>query len=64
MGLLSIFCGTIFSILALIFGFLGKAKSDNEGAPQRGMAMAGIIIGGITLAISVLLFIIRMAAGY
>jgi hypothetical protein len=49
----------IGSILALIFGMVGKNQIDNSGGAQsgRGMAVAGIVLGWVGIGI-LLLFIL------
>lgn len=47
----------ILGILALILGFIGLQRA-NAGARHRGMAIAGLVLGGIDLVI----FIILLAA--
>lgn len=49
----------IGSILALIFGMVGKSQIDNSGGAQsgRGMAIAGIVLGWVGVGI-LLLFIL------
>lgn len=51
-------------VAAVIMGFIGRAQIDRSGGTQRGrgMALAGIITGGIGAAIG-LLFIILWLAG-
>ena len=43
----------IGSVLALIFGYIGKSQIDNSGDTQdgRGMAIAGIVLGWIGVAV-------------
>lgn len=47
------------SILALIFGYKGKREIDNSNGYQqgRGMAIAGIVLGWIAIAIALLLIV-------
>lgn len=50
----------ILAILAIIFGGVGLRKS-NQGAPGKGMAIAGLVLGVIMLAILVVLTILGQA---
>jgi hypothetical protein len=54
----------IGSVLALIFGYIGKSQIDNSGDTQdgRGMAVAGIVLGWIGVAVLVIV-LIAIAAG-
>ena len=54
----------IGSILALVFGYIGKNQIDNSGDTQdgRGLAIAGIVLGWIGVA-ALVLFGIAIAAG-
>lgn len=51
------------SILALIFGYIGKGQIDSSGGTQsgRGMAIAGIVLGWIGIG-GLILFIIAIVA--
>lgn len=55
----------IGSILALIFGYIGRNQIDRSGGTQtgRGMAIAGIALGWIGVTF-ILLMIVAMAAGW
>jgi hypothetical protein len=52
------------SVLALIFGYVGKSQIDKSGGTQdgRGLAIAGIVLGWIGVAV-LIVFIIAVAAG-
>lgn len=57
LGILSLFAylgSLVLGILAVIFGFIGLRKAAALGGQKRGMALAGIILGFIGLAISFL----------
>lgn len=58
----------ILSILALVFGMIGKKEIDASAGTQggRGMAIAGIVLGwvGIGFALIGLLFIIILGASF
>jgi hypothetical protein len=47
----------IGSVLALVFGYMGKNQIDQSGGAQtgRGMAIAGIVLGWIGVALLVLM---------
>lgn len=65
-GILSLTCcGPITGIVALITGFMGKNNADTN--PQqyggRGLALAGMIMGGISLVLTVLYVIFVVIIG-
>ena len=45
--------GVVLGILGVIFGALGLSKA-NQGAPNKGLAMAGLILGAIAVVGSIL----------
>ena len=56
------FCG-IPSIIAIVLGFLAMSETKRTGQDGHGMALAGVIIGVIGLALAVLTWI-ASAAGH
>ncbi|MDE0863097.1 MAG: DUF4190 domain-containing protein [Rubripirellula sp.] len=58
-GILSItMCGTFAAIPAIICGHIGIKKADRGEASGRGMAMAGMIMGYVSLVLTVLVIAI------
>ena len=58
-GILSLLlCGPIAAIPAIICGHIGMKKADRGEASGRGMAMAGMIMGYVSLVLTVLLIAI------
>ena len=53
----------IGSVLGVIFGIIALNQIKSTGQPGRGMALAGLIIGGITTAFAVVLFFIVIIVG-
>ncbi len=51
------FCG-VASVLALVFGYMAKSQIRQRGEGGSGMATAGIVLGWIGVAASVLLTIV------
>jgi hypothetical protein len=53
----------IGSILALVFGYVAKGQIDRSGGRQtgRGMAIAGIVLGWIGVAVAVILIVFAIA---
>lgn len=66
-GILSIICcgSFIFGIAAVILGFLGRKEiNESNGAKKgAGMAMAGLILGAVGIAVSLLYWILVIAGG-
>ena len=58
-GLVFYACG-VPSILALVFGYMARGQIDRDPATQggRGMALAGIIMGWIGVAIFVIFWVV------
>jgi len=61
-SLLGLLCA-IGSILGLIFGFVALGQINKTGQGGRGMAMAGIIIGAISLVLGIVIGIIFAMSG-
>lgn len=51
------------SVLALVFGYIGKSQIDRSGGREtgRGMAIAGIVLGYVGLAVLVVVVILGLA---
>jgi hypothetical protein len=64
---LMFFCGLGFlpAVAALILGFVGRSQINQSGGTQggSGMALTGIITGGVAIALSVIVFIIVLSTG-
>ncbi len=65
LGILGFCSGSITGILGVIFGIvaLNQIKNSVEPMGGRGMAIAGIITGGISLAIYIIYFIFMLIIG-
>jgi Domain of unknown function (DUF4190) len=50
-------------ILGLIFGFVALGQIKQTGQGGRGMAIAGIVIGGVAIAVITALGILRVVVG-
>lgn|SRR5215475_7719014 len=63
-GLVFYVCG-VASILALVFGYMARGQIDRDPANQggRGMAIAGIIMGWIGVAIFVIFWVVIIIVG-
>jgi phosphotransferase system glucose/maltose/N-acetylglucosamine-specific IIC component len=53
----------IGSVLGVVFGIIALNQIKNTGQPGRGMALAGIIIGGVTAALTVVIFFFVIIVG-
>jgi hypothetical protein len=58
----TIWIPVVLGILAIVFGALGISKTNKQGAPQKGLAIAGLVCGaaGIALAILFIVFVIAL----
>src|SRR3954466_6672175 len=54
-GILTVVLGILLGLLALIFGIIGRKRYSRREATNGGAAMAGAILGGVALAISIIL---------
>jgi Domain of unknown function (DUF4190) len=61
------FCGfgLVLSVVAMVFGFLGRKEVRDSGGALAGerMATAGIVIGALTILASVLLIFVVLQRG-
>ena len=66
-GILGVLCcgSFVFSIAALILGFLGRKEINESGGMKKGagMATAGIVLGGIGLVISLAWTVLWITTG-
>jgi ABC-type phosphate transport system permease subunit len=62
-GIFGFFC-FIPAVLALVFGYVARSQIARTGGvqPGRGMATAGIVLGWIWIALTVVWFIVAVAA--
>src|SRR4051812_5195422 len=54
-GILPVVLGILLGLLALIFGITGRKRSSRREATNGGAAMAGAILGGFALTVSIIL---------
>ena len=54
-GILTIVLGILLGLLALIFGIIGRKRFARREATNGGAALAGAILGGFALAVSIVL---------
>ena len=55
-------CGSLlFSIAALVLGYLGKKEIDEGRKTGKGMAMAGLILGAIGVVLGIIWIILVIA---
>ncbi len=47
----------ILAILAIVFGAVGRAKA-NQGAPNGGMAVAGLVLGIVGFVFSIVFIVV------
>jgi hypothetical protein len=49
--------GVILGVLGVVFGAVGLSKA-NRGAPNKGMAVAGISLGALAIVVSLLFVVV------
>lgn len=54
-------CGYLFNILAIIFGCVSKKNFEGK---KSGLAIAGIVLGAVGLAVSLIMVIYLALTGY
>lgn len=68
LGLMAAFFAFVPGVLAVIFGAIGRSRSGALGGLGRGQAMAGLVLGAVTLGIIVLTtlgwVLLSIPAGY
>ena len=54
--------GIPFGIAATVTGFLGRKRAEESGQ-STGMATAGLVLGIVALAVTIIIIIISVASG-
>ncbi|WP_435769418.1 DUF4190 domain-containing protein [Nocardioides sp. SYSU DS0651] len=64
-GILGVLCcgSLIFSVAAIILGYLGKKETDSGQKSGGGMALAGLILGGVGVVLSIIWIILWITTG-
>jgi hypothetical protein len=52
-GLLTVFGGILLGIVAVILGVLGRGRAKRGEATNGGVAMAGIVLGALSIVVSI-----------
>lgn len=62
-GILSVLCCTwfVFGIAAAVLGFLGKKEIDEGRKTGRGMAIAGLTLGIVSIVVGIVVWIVLIA---
>ncbi len=53
--------GPLFAIVGVVLGIIALNQIKQSGENGRGLALAGIIVGGVILALTVISFIVGFA---
>jgi hypothetical protein len=63
-GLLTLFGGIVLGIVAIVLGFLGRARVKRGEADNGGVAVAGIVLGflGIIVSIAAIIVVVRFVS--
>jgi Na+/melibiose symporter-like transporter len=67
-SLIGIFCfgvgGILFGLVAVVLGVLGMKKANAQpGAPQKGLAIGGIVTGALGLLIGIVILVFFVVVG-
>ncbi|MFF9013880.1 DUF4190 domain-containing protein [Streptomyces sp. NPDC014870] len=54
--------GAILGVMALVFGIVGHGKARKGEATNKGVALSGIILGGVTIVVSLVWLIVLVVA--
>ncbi|MEU9181004.1 DUF4190 domain-containing protein [Streptomyces sp. NPDC048550] len=60
-GVVTCYLGVLFGVPAVIFGALGRGKARRGEADNGSMALAGIILGSVSILISILMIALVIA---
>lgn len=63
MAIASLICAFFCSPLGLIFGFIARNQIKQTGQGGDGLAIAGIVISGVSIAIGIIIVIASAASG-
>ena len=61
-GVILSFLDLPFSILAIVFGILALNKIKTDGSEGKGLAIAGIAMGAITLLLAIIILVLAAFA--
>lgn len=64
MAIASLVCAFLCTPLAVIFGHIALSQIGKSGQGGRGLAIAGLVIGYISIAIGILIFVAAAGSGY
>lgn len=63
LSIISLCCCGVTSIFGLIFSIIGLVDCNNKNQEGKGLAIAGIIISGIFILLSIIICVIVYSAG-
>lgn len=63
LGIICCGCG-LFSIAAIVLGILGKKETDSGEKKGGGLALAGLITGGVGILITVIYWILVISGAF
>lgn len=59
-GLLSVFGGILFGVIAVILGVIGRGRAKRGEATNGGVAMAGIVLGVLGIIVSIVAIVLTI----
>ena len=54
--------GVLFAIIAIVLGLIARAQAIRSGQGGAGLALAGVVLGCVALALAVLLLLLFVGA--
>jgi hypothetical protein len=60
-GLLSVFGGLLLGVVAVILGVIGRGRAKRGEATNGGVAMAGIVLGALSIVVSIVAIALAVA---
>ncbi|ORB30374.1 DUF4190 domain-containing protein [Mycolicibacterium parafortuitum] len=63
-SLFTVFGGVVLGVVAVILGFLGRGRVQRGEANNGGIAIAGIVLGAVSIVVSIVAIVIMAVVGW
>ncbi len=63
-SLFTVFGGVVLGVVAVILGFLGRGRVQRGEANNGGIAVAGIVLGAVSIVVSIVAIVIMAVVGW